>query len=929
MKQLLDKQWVHPTCAVGVPGSVVQRGRVNLSFEKVPLERWGQPCYICGKGDGAGLPCSMEDCTKHFHATCGATHGLDMSGHADGKKYGKKTAYCHDHSNSAVRSSPLYRLPSAGGSSANSLLSKQQGASSASPSDNPPSTELLHPHAAHSPTLASPAAAPSPLPTSSGAASVSTGPGALVVNLTAPPGAGSAAASATELDPDAVCSVCLNGDVEESNDIVFCDRCNVAVHQACYGVTSIPSGDWLCAPCKADLNPDELDCMLCPNHGGPYKPTADGRWAHVTCGQWIPETQWLDKEHLEPLGDLDRIPASRFRLLCRICRKRHGAVIQCSQLRCRLPFHPLCAQRAGWRMEVREAQSEVPGVPNDVVLVAYCEKHTSCEQVAVVRLTDSGQPRTYVFDADKDGMEDGGYDDDGDDEDAAAAAEANRLKAGISSPTGRQRGFIAKGRIGRQRATGNVGRPRGRRRSYAGANAGVIVSGDAADSSEAAASAANQAAARHHPDGPIEEPTHLWEILGHYFDPLTAHQVQRLAPYDLAMLQRDPDFFIPPEPLSGLVTLPPPPAPPQQSPSHAVMDAVEVVPAGASSSSSSAAAAAATAPSPIAAAAVTGSAAGSQAGAVARRPSSAPDVPSSTKHDTAGAAPGKSRPGTPGAASSVLQVVPPPVPELTVVTSPVPVDAALAVPAPASAVDTALQEWFTGRSVAPPLPSALHVPAVRWSLGLDAAHELRLRPRYVAPHGLPFRVTLTPAMVTDTGPADEAEQDIRGQDPPHLGYDTGAHGITSRSAPAPSSGISRVDHKFTVVDADMLTGDVSCTRLQGDVNADSADAVPSASTAARSTEGTASLGGDSSGAQRLGDRPVSPVPISSTDKLLRQLAGDFHIPPLTSLPAWPDRYRLQLSEQQVNELNHRPVQLHADTELAAVTPSAAGMYLSC
>lgn len=53
--------------------------------------------------------------------------------------------------------------------------------------------------------------------------------------------------------PDAInalCAVCGDGESKGNDQIVFCDRCNVAVHQQCYGVGEIPQGDWLCWPCK-------------------------------------------------------------------------------------------------------------------------------------------------------------------------------------------------------------------------------------------------------------------------------------------------------------------------------------------------------------------------------------------------------------------------------------------------------------------------------------------------------------------------------------------------------------------------------------------------------------------------------------------------------------------------------------------------------
>jgi hypothetical protein len=46
-----------------------------------------------------------------------------------------------------------------------------------------------------------------------------------------------------EVDPDAPCAVCASVDVEENNTIVFCDKCNLPVHQACYGISKVPTGN--------------------------------------------------------------------------------------------------------------------------------------------------------------------------------------------------------------------------------------------------------------------------------------------------------------------------------------------------------------------------------------------------------------------------------------------------------------------------------------------------------------------------------------------------------------------------------------------------------------------------------------------------------------------------------------------------------------
>lgn len=92
--------------------------------------------------------------------------------------------------------------------------------------------------------------------------------------------------------------------------MVFCDRCNICVHQACYGILSIPPGPWLCKPCTLGLRPP---CQLCPNQGGALKATRGGStWAHVACALWIPEVSIGCVEKMEPITKISSIPVSQF-----------------------------------------------------------------------------------------------------------------------------------------------------------------------------------------------------------------------------------------------------------------------------------------------------------------------------------------------------------------------------------------------------------------------------------------------------------------------------------------------------------------------------------------------------------------------------------------------------------------------------------------
>lgn len=68
-----------------------------------------------------------------------------------------------------------------------------------------------------------------------------------------------------EFDEEIVCDVCRAPDSECDNEMVFCDGCNVCVHQACYGIEKIPTGTWLCTPCTLGGVAFKPDCLLCPN----------------------------------------------------------------------------------------------------------------------------------------------------------------------------------------------------------------------------------------------------------------------------------------------------------------------------------------------------------------------------------------------------------------------------------------------------------------------------------------------------------------------------------------------------------------------------------------------------------------------------------------------------------------------------------------
>ena len=71
---------------------------------------------------------------------------------------------------------------------------------------------------------------------------------------------------------DSICQVCTSGDYSETNQIVFCSKCNVSVHQLCYGLAEVPEEDWVCQVCLVfGARGRYLDCALCSCRGGAMK----------------------------------------------------------------------------------------------------------------------------------------------------------------------------------------------------------------------------------------------------------------------------------------------------------------------------------------------------------------------------------------------------------------------------------------------------------------------------------------------------------------------------------------------------------------------------------------------------------------------------------------------------------------------------------
>ncbi|RWS26861.1 protein AF-10-like protein [Leptotrombidium deliense] len=173
------------------------------------------------------------------------------------------------------------------------------------------------------------------------------------------------------------CCVCSDERGWTENPLVYCDGtyCNVAVHQACYGIVSVPTGPWFCRKCESQERQARVRCELCPSKDGALKRTDTGGWAHVVCSLYIPEVRFGNVSTMEPII-LQLVPPDRFHKPCYICEEAGkeskasiGACMQCNKSGCKQYFHVTCAQAAGLLCE------EAGNFGDNVKYCGYCIYH--------------------------------------------------------------------------------------------------------------------------------------------------------------------------------------------------------------------------------------------------------------------------------------------------------------------------------------------------------------------------------------------------------------------------------------------------------------------------------------------------------------------------------------------------------------------------
>uniref|UniRef100_A0A1B0FKT3 PHD-type domain-containing protein n=1 Tax=Glossina morsitans morsitans TaxID=37546 RepID=A0A1B0FKT3_GLOMM len=129
------------------------------------------------------------------------------------------------------------------------------------------------------------------------------------------------------------CCVCSDERGWPENPLVYCDcqNCTVAVHQACYGIVTVPTGPWYCRKCESQERSTRVRCELCPSRDACY-----------IC---------------QDVGKSNRATV--------------GACMQCNKSNCKQQFHVACAQSLSLLC------GEAGNYLDNVKYCGYCQHHYS------------------------------------------------------------------------------------------------------------------------------------------------------------------------------------------------------------------------------------------------------------------------------------------------------------------------------------------------------------------------------------------------------------------------------------------------------------------------------------------------------------------------------------------------------------------------
>jgi hypothetical protein len=167
------------------------------------------------------------------------------------------------------------------------------------------------------------------------------------------------------------CSVCFHSDSDDTSPIVFCDRCNVSVHQECYGIKVIPEGEYYCDLCAScDKN---VICQLCLKPQGAMK-KVDKNWVHMCCLLVSSQYRITNYSELETAKINEESLHSLNKHKCYICDKIKGDLheVDCCKNQENKFAHFLCAYFEGHSLSIIKIKFEGEKFNSHLKLKIFC-----------------------------------------------------------------------------------------------------------------------------------------------------------------------------------------------------------------------------------------------------------------------------------------------------------------------------------------------------------------------------------------------------------------------------------------------------------------------------------------------------------------------------------------------------------------------------
>ena len=150
----------------------------------------------------------------------------------------------------------------------------------------------------------------------------------------------------------------------DDNPILYCEGCDVAVHQLCHGVKRVPTGDWFCRACERDGKSTRKSaaskrCCLCRWKVARSSPRP-GTGGRTLRSNWLPETYIKDVKAMEPVGGIDYTDPDRPGLKCEVRQARRGRASSATSATAAsriIPCARSCPGSTAWRFDRKRGRA--------------------------------------------------------------------------------------------------------------------------------------------------------------------------------------------------------------------------------------------------------------------------------------------------------------------------------------------------------------------------------------------------------------------------------------------------------------------------------------------------------------------------------------------------------------------------------------------